>query len=70
MAKIVLDDTNMADDEIVVMQVLLSGTKQAVIQRQIDLLFEPRTTTVPKGGQSSYPRGAENLDQTQLLRTS
>ena len=37
MCKVVLDDTHMRDDEWVVMQVLLQGNKQAVIERASDL---------------------------------
>ena len=38
MAKVVLDDSAMEDNEIVVMKVLLSGIKHAVIQRNTDIL--------------------------------
>ncbi|CAE8594372.1 unnamed protein product [Polarella glacialis] len=38
MAKCVLDDSNMSVDEVVVMQVLLAGVKQAVIKRLTDVL--------------------------------
>ena len=53
MAKIVIDDTNMSDDDIVVMQVLLSGTKQAVIQRQTDVLNAEEFRKYPKELQSA-----------------
>ncbi len=45
MAKCVLDDSNMADDDIVVVQMLLAGPKKAVIQRSTDLLTKEEMTT-------------------------
>ncbi len=38
MCKIIVDDSSMRDDEWVVLQVPTVGSKQAVIQRQTDLL--------------------------------